>query len=53
MTKSNSEYQHLADDLLKQFAQTQEDSLSAILTRENLETFQSHYAALGLGVFLP
>ena len=43
MTKFSPEYLHLADDLLKQFAQTQEDNLSALLTRENLEAFQSHY----------
>ncbi len=37
MTESSPDHQNLADDLLKQFAQTQENSFSAILTRENLD----------------
>ena len=43
MTKSSPEYLSLADDLLKQFAQTEEGDLSAILTQENLGHFQSQY----------
>lgn len=43
MNKSSPEYLNLADDLLKQFAQTEEGDLSAILTKENLTHFQSQY----------
>ena len=44
MTKFSPEYLSLADELLRQYALTGCDKLSNILTKENLESFQSQYA---------
>ena len=44
MTKFSPEYLNPADDLLKQFALTGDDSLSAILNKNNIATFQTQYA---------
>ena len=44
MTKFSPEYLNLADDLLKQFALAGDDSLSAILNKNNIATFQTQYA---------
>ena len=44
MTKCSPEYLNLADDLLKQFALAGDDSLSAILNKNNIATFQTQYA---------
>ena len=43
MTKFSPEYLGLADDLLRQYALTGDDKLSGILTKENLDDFQSQY----------
>ena len=43
MTKFSSEYLSLADDLLRQYALTGDDKLFDILTKENLDSFQSQY----------
>ena len=43
MTKFSPEYLNLADDLLKQFALAGDDSLSAILNKNNIATFQTQY----------
>ena len=43
MTKFSPEYLCLADELLNQYALTQDDQLSGILTKENLDHFQSQY----------
>ena len=43
MTKFSPEYLNLADELLKQYALTGDDQLSTILTKENLDNFQSQY----------
>ena len=43
MTKFSPEYLRLADELLSQYALTQDDQLSGILTKENLDHFQSQY----------
>ena len=43
MTKFSSEYLGLADDLLRQYALTGGDKLSDILTKKDLEHFQSQY----------
>lgn len=43
MTKCSSEYLSLADDCLRQFAQTDKDPLSAILTTGDLLDFQASY----------
>ena len=43
MTKFSPEYLNLADDLLKQFALAGDDSLSAILNKNNISTFQTQY----------
>ena len=43
MTKFSPEYLCLADELLSQYALTQDDQLSGILTKENLDHFQSQY----------
>ncbi|WP_067585224.1 hypothetical protein [Endozoicomonas ascidiicola] len=40
MTKHNQEMSAVADELLRQFAQTAEDDLSAILTTQDLADFQ-------------
>ncbi|WP_051786586.1 hypothetical protein [Endozoicomonas numazuensis] len=43
MTKFSSEYLSLADEFLRQYALTGCDKLSDILTKENLDIFQSQY----------
>ena len=43
MTKFSPEYLRLADELLRQYALTGDDQLSGILTKENLDNFQSQY----------
>ena len=47
MTKPSPEYLNLAGDLLRKFSQTREDSLSDILTSDNLEAFKIQYAGQG------
>ncbi len=39
MNQSGQEFQSLADDCLRQFAQTESDELSAILTSDDLNVF--------------
>ena len=53
MTKFSPEYLSLAGDLLSQFSQTQEDSLSAVLTDDNLEAFKAQYAGSRVRRFPP
>ena len=43
MTKFSPEYLSLADDLRRQYALTGKESLSGILTSEDLDNFQSQY----------
>ncbi len=43
MTKSSPEYFNLAGDLLKQYAQTGDNTLSSLLTQGNLNNFKSQY----------
>ena len=43
MTKFSPEYLSLADELLRQYALTGDCKLSGILTKENLDYFQSQY----------
>ena len=44
MTKPSPKYLSLADELISQYALIQDDHLFDILTRENLEHFQSQYS---------
>ena len=53
MTKSSPEYLNLADNLLRQFSQTQEDSLSAVLTSDNLEAFSGAESGENLDMASP
>ena len=53
MNKFSPKYINLGGDLLRQFAQTQDDGLSAILTSENLTHFQSQYTGSRVRRFPP
>ena len=59
MNKSGPEYLKLADQCLKQFAQTSEDALASLLSTEILNAFEKkstsrvrNYPALGSGLNL-
>ena len=53
MNKFSPKYINLGGDLLRQFAHTQDDGLSAILTSENLTHFQSQYTGSRVRRFPP
>lgn len=53
MTKSSPEYLDLAEELLKKFAQSQKNDLSAVLTKGNLDDFQSQYPGSRVRNFPP
>ncbi len=53
MNKCSSEYLSVADDCLRQFAQTDNDDLSAVLTSENLIEFQDSYPNSRVRIFPP
>ena len=53
MTKSSPEFLSLADDCLRQFAQTGNDALSTILTPEDLNSFQASYQGFRARDFPP
>lgn len=53
MTKFSPEYLSLADELLRQYAQTGGDTLSDILTKETLDSFQSQYTGSRVRDFPP
>ena len=43
MTQCSSKSLSLADDCLRQFAQTDSDDLSSVLSSDDLSAFQAHY----------
>ena len=53
MTKCSPEFLSLADDCLRQFAQTGNDALSTILTPEDLNAFQASYLGFRARDFPP
>ncbi len=53
MNQSSQEFQSLADDCLRQFAQTDSDELSAILTSDDLNAFQAGYSGFRVRKFPP
>ena len=53
MTKCSPEFQSLADDCLRQFAQTGNDELSRILTSDDLNAFQASYPGFRARDFPP
>ena len=53
MTKCSPEFLSLADDSLRQFAQTGSDALSAILTSDDLNAFQASYPGFRARDFPP
>ncbi|MGI9283533.1 MAG: hypothetical protein ACR2PX_28470 [Endozoicomonas sp.] len=53
MTKCSPEFQSLADDCLRQFAQTDNGPLSAILTSDDLNAFQTSYLGFRARDFPP
>ena len=53
MTKCSPEFLSLADDCLRQFAQTGNDALSAILTPDDLNAFQAGYPGFRARDFPP
>ena len=53
MTKYNPDFLSLADDCLRQFAQTNHDPLSSILTADDLNAFQDSYPGFRARDFPP
>ncbi len=53
MNKFSPDFLSLADDCLRQFAQTNSDPLSAILTADDLNSFQASYQGFGVRDFPP
>ncbi len=53
MNKSSPEYLKLADDVLRQFAQTGDDKLSSILTKTDIEAFQAEFPGARVRRFPP
>ena len=53
MTKLSPEYLNLADNLLKQFAQEQSDSLSTVLNKDDIDRFQAQYTGSRVRRFPP
>ena len=53
MTRFSPDFLSLADDCLRQFAQTNSDPLSAILTADDLNSFQASYQGFRVRDFPP
>ena len=53
MTKCSPDFLSLADDCLRQFAQTNHDPLSSILTADDLNAFQDSYPGFRAREFPP